>query len=138
MDDPSASAESKVELLRAAFAAHGERGKLAAMGQGVDRHLLGMKLIAGEQGVSDGLDLFDQEIWTRGWELSTAQLPMKGLLVNGFGPVCWQGYGIGYVIRDDSVTCHVSSWRSHPETSSASFAASIAQAMRDMKALLQS
>ncbi|MCI4665894.1 MAG: choline/carnitine O-acyltransferase [Neomegalonema sp.] len=137
MDDAAAPAEKKVELLRAAFAAHGERGKLSAQAQGVDRHLLGMKLMAAEKGVTAGLELFDQEIWTRGWELSTAQLPMKALRVNGFGPVCWQGYGIGYVIRDDNVTCNISSWRSHPETGSKEFADAIAQAMRDMKGLLQ-
>lgn len=137
MDDAATQAARKIELLRAALEIHGERGKLAAQGQGVDRHLLGLKLLAGETGVTEGLDLYAQEIWGRPWELSTAQLPMSGLWVNSFGPQAPNGYGIGYVIRGHSVTCNVTSWRSHPETQSKRFADAIAQAMRDMRALLE-
>ncbi len=146
MDDAATPAARKVELLRSALSIHAERGKLAAQGQGVDRHLLGLKLIAAEIGAKEGwsrpdydrhLEIFAHEIWTRPWELSTAQLPMTGLWVNSFGPQAPNGYGIGYVIRDDSVTCNIASWRSHPETSSKRFADGVAQAMRDMKALLE-
>ncbi|MEO1330428.1 MAG: choline/carnitine O-acyltransferase [Pseudomonadota bacterium] len=129
------SAEA-ARLLREAFAIHAQRGKEAAAGQGVDRHVLGLALMAQELGESVP-EVATQEVWRRGWELSTAQLPMTALLVNNFGPVTYEGYGIGYVIQNDTVTCHVSSHRSHPDTGSRKFVAELRKAFGEMRGLLE-
>ncbi|MCI4660837.1 MAG: choline/carnitine O-acyltransferase [Neomegalonema sp.] len=135
MDAVTVSDGETANLLRAAFAKHGQLGKEASMGQGVDRHLQGITLMAREMGVAVPA-LLQEEIWTRGWELSTAQLPMSAGIVNGFGPVCANGYGIGYVIRGGTITCNISSWNSHPMTNSGRFARAIETALRDMRKLL--
>lgn len=135
MDDASLSDAEKMEFLRAAFTEHGKRGKEASAGQGVDRHLLGLRLIAAEMGIRELPRLFNEEVYKRGWELSTAQLPMKIGFVNHFGPVCPDGYGIGYVIKDDHININITSFRSHPKTDSSSFAAAVSQALRDLRAL---
>ncbi|MFX6842473.1 choline/carnitine O-acyltransferase, partial [Acinetobacter baumannii] len=88
MDDASVSDKAKMAAAAAAFAEHGKRGKDASAGQGVDRHLLGLRLIAAEYGISELPALFGEEVYKRGWELSTAQLPMKVGFVNHFGAVC--------------------------------------------------
>ena len=67
MDDVVVAADHKVEMLRAAFAKHSERGREASAGFACDRHLLGLKLIANEAGISELPRLFRQEIFTRGW-----------------------------------------------------------------------
>jgi carnitine O-acetyltransferase len=137
MDDVVVAADHKVEMLRAAFAKHSERGREASAGFACDRHLLGLKLIAKEAGVSELPRFFSQEIFTRGWELSTAQLAMRVGFVNHFGPVCPGGYGIGYIIKNDHVNINVTSFRSHPQTDSSRFLGEITRAMHDLRAVLE-
>lgn len=136
MDDLTVAADRKVALLQAAFAEHSKRGKDASAAQAPDRHLLGLKLIAGEAGVSTLPRFFSQEIFTRGWELSTAQLPMRVGFVNHFGAVCPQGYGIGYIIKDNHVNINVTSFRSHPDTDSTRFLGEVTRAMHDLRSVL--
>lgn len=130
-------AEKKVELLQAAFAEHSKRGKEASTGQACDRHLLGLQLIAREFGQTELPRFFNQEIFKRGWELSTAQLPMKVGFVNHFGAVCPNGYGIGYIIKPDHININVTSFHSHPDTDSGRFLEEITRALEDMRTLLQ-
>lgn len=135
MDDASKSDQEKQALLREAFAEHNMRAKDASQGQGCDRHLLGLRLIAAENGITDLPALFSEEVYKRGWELSTAQLPMKVGFVNHFGPVTPEGYGIAYIIKDDHINVHVTSFHSHPATDSASYLDAIAKALDDIGAL---
>jgi carnitine O-acetyltransferase len=137
MDDASVGLADKQARLRAAFVEHGQRGKDASAGQAVDRHLLGLRLIAPEVGVTELPALFHEEIYKRGWELSTAQLPMKHGFVNHFGAVCPEGYGIGYIIKDDHININMTSFRSHPMTDTARYLEAVTQAMRDMRTLLE-
>lgn len=137
MDNISIAAGRKVEMLRAAFAEHSTRGRDASAGFACDRHLLGLKLIAAEAGVRELPRFFSQEIFTRGWELSTAQLPMRVGFVNHFGPVCPGGYGIGYIIKNDHVNINVTSFRSHTQTDSSRFLGEITRAMHDLRAVLE-
>ncbi len=135
MDDAAATSGQKHELIRAAFAEHSKRGRDASAAQAVDRHLFGLKILAQENGIELPA-LFGQEIYTRGWELSTAQIPLRNGFVNHFGPVCPTGYGVGYVIHDGQINFNLTSWRSCESTDSAAFAADIAQAMRDIRDVL--
>lgn len=135
MDDAAVADAAKMDLLRAAFAEHGKRGKDASSGQGVDRHLLGLRLIAGELGITALPALFGEEVYKRGWELSTAQLPMRVGFVNHFGPVAPDCHGIGYIIKDDHINLNVTSFRSNPTTDSKRFVDAVCQAMRDLRAL---
>jgi carnitine O-acetyltransferase len=137
MDSPMVDAQEKVALLRAAFAEHAKRGKEASAAQVCDRHLLGLKLIAPEAGVTELPAFFSQEIFTRGWELSTAQLPMRVGFVNHFGAVCPQGYGIGYIIKNEHVNINVTSFRSHPETDSGRFLIEVTRALHDLRSILE-
>lgn len=137
VDDETVSPVQKGELIRAAFAEHNKRGKDASAGFGVDRHLFGLKLIAKDNGISDLPAFFSQEIFNRGWELSTAQVPVRNGFVNHFGPVCPTGYGVGYVIKGDHINFNVTSWRSCAETDSASFADDIERAMSDLRSVLE-
>lgn len=137
MEDIGVSAEEKVEKLRAAFAEHSKRGKEASAAQACDRHLLGLKLIANDIGISQLPRFFSQEIFTRGWELSTAQIPLRVGFVNHFGAVCPEGYGIGYIIKNDHININVTSFNSHPETDSSRFLSAIVQALHDTRATLE-
>jgi hypothetical protein len=86
-------------------------------------------------GITELPALFNEEVYKRGWELSTAQLPMKVGFVNHFGPVCPEGYGIGYIIKDDHINFNITSFRSHPDTDTLRFADAVKQALNDLRAL---
>ena len=137
MDDASTPAANKAELLRAAFAEHNKRVKEASAGHGVDRHMLGLQLIAKELEVTDLPAIFSEPVHKRGWEITSAQLPMRNGLVNHFAPVCPDGYGIGYIIKDDHINMCVTAWKSDPDTGALKYADAISQSLNDIRALLE-
>ncbi|MEM0984911.1 MAG: choline/carnitine O-acyltransferase [Pseudomonadota bacterium] len=127
----------KAALVRAAFAEHSKRGKDASAGFGVDRHLLGLTLMAKTQGITDLPALFGEEIYRRGWELSTAQVPLKTAFCNHFGPVMEDGYGVAYVVKPDELHFSVSSFRRSEKTDTAGFTIAIVQALHDVMAVFE-
>lgn len=75
---------------------HGALTKEAAMGQGFDRHLFGLKHAAGVAGVEVPA-LFGDAAYARINHnvMSTSTLSSPGLHVGAFGPVVADGFGIG-------------------------------------------
>ncbi|MEM9725866.1 MAG: choline/carnitine O-acyltransferase [Pseudomonadota bacterium] len=137
MLDPNSAPADRIAKGRAAFETHGRLGAEATAAQGCDRHLLGLKLIAAALG-EEPPKVLTEEIFTRGWELTTAQIPVKSMMQNTFGPVMPSGYGIGYVIRGDDLSCSVVAHTSHPDTSAKRFAAAIRAALEDLRTLFAS
>lgn len=81
---------------------HGQLNKEAAMGQGFDRHLFGLKHTAQLNKIP--LDPIYEHNAYRKINcniLSTSTLTSNGLYAGGFGPVEANGYGIGYNINDE-------------------------------------
>lgn len=81
--DESASTTDKLSLFRAAIAQHGKDMKLASAGMGIDRHLFGLKMLAGKEfsdadrkAVMEGDGLFaDPLVQASGtWKMSTSQI----------------------------------------------------------------
>lgn len=80
---------------------HGKLIKEAAMGQGFDRHLFGLKYMAQQNNIP--LDpIFESDAYRKlNYNiLSTSSLSSDGLLAGSFGPVVRDGYGIGYGVQD--------------------------------------
>ncbi|KAI6183144.1 Carnitine O-palmitoyltransferase 2, mitochondrial [Aphelenchoides bicaudatus] len=76
---------------------HSQLVKDAAMGQGFDRHLLGLKITA--QRLKQPLpSLFDSAVYKHmgNFVLSTSTLTTETIVFGGFGPVAADGFGIGY------------------------------------------
>ncbi|BGP19341.1 hypothetical protein JCM10213v2_007430 [Rhodosporidiobolus nylandii] len=113
---PSSSRDEKLSLFRAAIASHGRDMKLASSGQGVDRHLFGLKMLAAElseeernSALEDGL-LGDELVRESGtWKMSTSQIYIRHSPSYGWGPVVVDGFGLPYMIHPESlqltVTC---------------------------------
>ncbi|RPD60077.1 acyltransferase ChoActase/COT/CPT, partial [Lentinus tigrinus ALCF2SS1-6] len=96
MADPQCSNVKRLELLRRALQTHTALTRQAATGRGIDRHLLGLRLmIRADAGESHAL--FEDELFTRSqsWKLSTSGLSagyqFRG---TGFGALYHDGYGI--------------------------------------------
>jgi carnitine O-acetyltransferase len=79
-DDPSVSSATKAELFRAAAKYHRNYLMRCMSGQGSDRHLMGLKLLAMEAGLPLH-PLYAHKAYTMStdFELSTSQLPVSTL-----------------------------------------------------------
>ncbi|KAI0297636.1 acyltransferase ChoActase/COT/CPT [Russula brevipes] len=112
MVDPGATVRvdaQRAALFRSAAARHVQYAAWAADGQGVDRHLFGLrKMIQDNEAVPE---IYNDPAYSRTshWELSTSQLSSKYLDGWGYGEVVSDGYGLSYSIGDDYIRWTVTS-----------------------------
>jgi len=135
--DANATAQDKYALLKKACDAHGKYMKDATEGYGVDRLLLGLRMICAEKNW-ELPTIFKDPAFSRGnnWAISTSQLSSEGFYV-GFGPVVDDGYGVCYSIRDNMVTLTMSSHQSNPSTPIDQFYQALHQSLMDMQTVCQ-
>ena len=79
-------------------------------GQGFDRHLFVMKVLAEKEGIE--VPLFQDPNYSYMNEiiLSTSTLSSDAVLLGGFAPVSPRGYGVGYGIMDDWLGLQVTTY----------------------------
>ncbi|CAI5725579.1 unnamed protein product [Hyaloperonospora brassicae] len=108
MEDASGTvtSEEKRRLLLAAANAHVAYMRKASAGRGVDRHLLGLKLLVqpGER-----VPFFEDPVMARAsrWIISTSHLTNKLFDGWGWGEVVPEGLGIAYSVKNDSVQFNI-------------------------------
>ncbi|XP_023932320.1 carnitine O-palmitoyltransferase 2, mitochondrial [Lingula anatina] len=98
-------------MLKACSDKHGQLTKEAAMGEGFDRHLFGLKHIAETEGMPLP-ELYTDPAYSyiNHIILSTSTLSSPAVLLGGFAPVVPDGFGVGYGVQDDSLGCNVTSY----------------------------
>ncbi|KAJ3101774.1 Carnitine O-acetyltransferase mitochondrial [Phlyctochytrium planicorne] len=103
MEDPTISIVTKGELGRKAIAAQGKYMARAVEGRGVDRHLLGLRLLIkpNEQKPS----IFTDPTYTKSchWNLSTSQISSEHYNGYGWGEVVPDGYGVAYMVKENAL-----------------------------------
>ncbi|KAL1748690.1 acyltransferase ChoActase/COT/CPT [Schizophyllum fasciatum] len=89
------------ELFLAAVKKHVQRAKEAGAGQGVDRHLLGLKKVLREGEAAP--ELFSDPVLSRSsnWVLSTSAIFSKRFDTYGWGEVVPEGFGVPYMTGFD-------------------------------------
>lgn len=104
------SAEAKHTAFQLALKAHGAMLKQCASGKGIDRHLFALRSMSNLHGVRMPA-IFSTDAWTHlnTTLLSTSNCGNPSLRMFGFGPVCPQGFGLGYIIKPDGVAFCISS-----------------------------
>lgn len=109
MESSSASDEERHEKFQAAAKQHLTYAKSAAEGQGVDRHLFGLKklLREGEELPALYKDPMFGESGT--WRLSTSNVTSENFDAWGFGEVVPDGFGCAYAIKSNSLTFSLTS-----------------------------
>nr|AXY87732.1 carnitine O-palmitoyltransferase 2 [Eriocheir sinensis] len=107
---PPSDSELK-KMLMECSKVHGNLTKEAAMGQGFDRHLFGLRKLAEAQG-SPLPELFTDPSYAKINHIiiSTSTLPSAAIMFGGFAPVVRDGFGVGYQIKDDSLGIVLSSY----------------------------
>ena len=107
------TSEEKLEALRQAITEHSRLTKEASAGQGVDRLLFALKCIALRMNEGSVPPFFRSEAWKtlNHTVLSTSNCGNPALRLFGFGPVVPDGFGIGYIIKDNAISYSVCSKR---------------------------
>lgn len=102
---------AKIAAFRAAMAAQVTGTKLCAKGKGVDRHLMVLAKLAEREGMPMP-DLYSSPGYREMTHnvLSTSNCGNPSLRLFGFAPVVPDGYGIGYLIKNDGVQFSISSF----------------------------
>ena len=128
-----ATLEEKMSALRLAVSEHSRRTKESSCGKGIDRHLFALKCLASQLG--HPMPKFYESI---AWKtlnhsvLSTSNCGNSSLRLFGFGPVVPDGFGIGYIIKDNGISYSVTS--KHRQTRR--FIRSLHTALQEMELLL--
>ncbi|KAJ8921098.1 hypothetical protein NQ315_015896 [Exocentrus adspersus] len=137
MLDTKKSDAERVAALKDAIISHKKYSIEAVNGFGVDRHLLGLKLIA----LENGLELpaiYKDPSFTRSthMRLSTSQVATKCDGFMCYAPLTVDGYGCCYNPRPDDINFGVSAFVEHPETSAKQFREALESSLLDMQKIL--
>jgi carnitine O-acetyltransferase len=105
----------------------------AVQGAGVDRHLLGLKLLASENGL-DLPSLYTDPSYKRSnyHRISSSQVSGKYEAFVCFGPLVMDGYGICYNIRDQDLIIGLSNMKSCKDTSVDAFNEALDKSLIEM------
>ncbi|KAL0961370.1 hypothetical protein HGRIS_006326 [Hohenbuehelia grisea] len=109
MVDDAVSDTRRAALFRKAVARHLQYSAWAADGQGVDRHLFGLKRLLKEGETLP--EIYKDEAFAKSshWELSTSQLSSPYFDGWGYGEVVPDGYGLSYSIGDEYIRWTITS-----------------------------
>ncbi|CAD6904371.1 unnamed protein product [Tilletia laevis] len=130
------------QLLTAATSSHNQQTKTSSMGGGIDRHLLGLRLVfaASPPAGADIPEVFKDELFaeSQGWKLSTSGLSAGDRLAGtGFGAGFPDGYGINYLAGGKLLKFGIESKHHDPNTSTTKFMTAIVDSLREMKAICE-
>ena len=127
------SGEAKYTALKNAVSAHVSRQKDCQQGYGVDRHLAALLRLARAQGIMPKL------FQDRGYTVLVESVICTSSLAAGmgidlfcFGQVVDNGYGLGYIIKPDSITVNIVS--KYQQTGE--YIESLRQTLCDLKELM--
>ncbi|BFZ05970.1 hypothetical protein BsWGS_09009 [Bradybaena similaris] len=137
MDDESLPHNRKVDLLKEAVKSHKKYTDDTVNGKGIDRHLLGLKLVALENNMNIPelfMDLAFKE--STHFRLSTSQVASRYRAFLCFGPVVPDGYGLCYNPQNEELIVSISSFNNNPQTDSDTFLASLSNSLQDIQTLL--
>ncbi|XP_033831113.1 carnitine O-acetyltransferase b [Periophthalmus magnuspinnatus] len=137
-DNRSVSKEVKRQLFREAVDAYAALTDLALKGHGIDRHLLGLKLQAIEQGLSIPKMFMDTGYgFATHWKLRTGQVPANTDSVICFGPLVPDGYAICYNPQADHVHFSITAFNCCEETNAETMAMTVKNTLCDLQELLE-
>ena len=131
--DEASNVNAKMEAMKRAIMAHSAYAKATVQGQGCDRHLLGLRLIAAEMGDSPH-PFFSHPAYARSvhHRISSSQVSGEFEGSVSFGPLVPDGYGCCYNIREGDFLFGLSSMRSCGETNTVAFKRALNDSLVDM------
>lgn len=137
MLDPKSSNEEKKQALLAAIKSHKDYATQVALGQGIDRHLLGLKLAAVENGM-DVHPLYKDPSYARSthFKVTTSQVAGKGNSVMCYGPVVPDGYASCYNPLGNTINFGLAAFKLGHGTDVKAFHDALMQSFDDMEKVM--
>nr|XP_022297829.1 carnitine O-palmitoyltransferase 2, mitochondrial-like [Crassostrea virginica] len=110
-DHPTPSTEELKNAMLACSKKHGSLTRNAAMGQGFDRHLFGLRNLVEEEG-GKLPEIFTDPSYQKINHVivSTSTVSSPAILIGGFAPVTADGFGVGYSIEASRIGFNVTSY----------------------------
>ncbi|KAJ2347470.1 Carnitine O-acetyltransferase mitochondrial [Coemansia sp. RSA 2618] len=136
MADPDSSAAARIKLFRDALAKHSRLTREAVDARGVDRHLLGLRMLVKHGEHMPAIFTDPAYSYSSHWFVSTSQMSSENFTSYGWSEVTPRGYGVAYNIRKHSVLIHVTCVRSGRGLDSDHFAQHLETAAHDVRNLL--
>jgi carnitine O-acetyltransferase len=133
------SMSDKYQLLRNALASHGQYLKNSCQGQAIDRHMLGMRVMAMKMGI-EMPNIFTDSSYPlmNKFELSTSSMAVTHYNdYLGFGAPAPDSYGCCYCMTGDQLLMVISANAACPEKDVNQFHDCIVQALLDLEQVLQ-
>ncbi|PBP17172.1 choline/Carnitine O-acyltransferase [Diplocarpon rosae] len=105
--DPSVDNETAIAAFRKALNSQGEYITAALDGKGVDRHLFGLKKLVGADEELPGIFKDPAYSYSSKWFISSSQLSSEYFNGYGWSQVVDDGWGIAYMINENSIQFNV-------------------------------
>ncbi|EQC42599.1 hypothetical protein SDRG_00328 [Saprolegnia diclina VS20] len=133
-----ASMASQKEFLKKAVDRHVSLAKEAQQGLGCDRHLTMLNDTASKAGIAHDFLSSPVRAKSSHYQLSTSNVTMPFLSYFTFGAVVPSGYGLGYLIQNETIPINITSFKDSNESDSAKFANSISDALATVRSIAES
>ncbi|OQR95058.1 choline/Carnitine O-acyltransferase [Achlya hypogyna] len=127
----------KWDALQTAIQRHGEIIKNSLLGEGVDRHLMGLQIVSEMSGISPRPSIFSDKAYelSKRYRISTSNIsggagasPIWG----GFSAMYDDGYGICYALQPDRINFSITCYNNEATTSAAEFKRALEAALLEM------
>ncbi|KAJ3062174.1 Carnitine O-acetyltransferase mitochondrial [Podochytrium sp. JEL0797] len=133
MQDPTVSPVTKGELGRKAIAAQSSYMAKAVDGKGVDRHLLGLRLVLKPNETKPTIFTDPSYALSSHWNLSTSQISSEYYNGYGWGEVVADGYGCAYMVNNNVLQFNLVSQKLQNDE----MRFNLMQALREMKPVFE-
>ncbi|KAJ3297226.1 Carnitine O-acetyltransferase mitochondrial [Rhizoclosmatium sp. JEL0117] len=133
MQDASIPAQKKGELGREAIAAQSGYMAKAVDGKGVDRHLLGLRLLLKPNEPKPTIFTDPSYALSSHWNLSTSQISSEYYNGYGWGEVVADGYGCAYMVNNNVLQFNLVSQKLQNEE----MRYNLLEALREMKVVFE-
>ncbi|ORX67957.1 acyltransferase ChoActase/COT/CPT [Linderina pennispora] len=135
-DDSDVTLSRKLALFQQAVGAHIEYTRAAAVGKGIDRHLLGLRVQIRDEAEASRATLFQDPSYVQSmsFAMSTSNVSPGELFRGGFAPVIADGYGINYALDKSDLKFTVSDWQSSQATDAEQLRQTIYRTLDDLHA----
>jgi len=107
MADPEISQEETAKLFHKAVKSHVEYIAAASDGKGVDRHLFGLKKLLGPTDEVPAIYKDPAYTYSSTWRISSSQLSSEYFNGYGWSQVVDDGWGLAYMINENSIQFNV-------------------------------
>ncbi|KAJ2019529.1 Carnitine O-acetyltransferase mitochondrial [Coemansia sp. RSA 2337] len=132
----SSNNEERISLFQTALATHTRLVREAVEGQGVDRHLLGLRMVLRPEETKPEIFEDPAYAYSSHWYLSTSQVSSENFTSYGWSEVTPKGYGVAYNIRKECLIIHIACMRNEHALNSDHLAQYLETALNDVRNML--